>query len=712
MSHNEAPWLAALDARIEREILRLRARYELSLDELRGLYISDDQVDDLVASRSEPLPSRSAALLRPSMEVGDTDARWRHLAGTFELCPLEDDILLIALAPALDPKYETLYAYLNNDVTRKRLSGRLAAQLLTDVADAREVAGALAAAGTLRARGLIRCASPPHDAAALTSDLSVDPCVSYWMQGLSPGLAVEGDGIEWVDPPRPSQCDPEAAARATGILQLLARPTSATEHLPVIALTGQAGAGRAETAATVASASGRPLVTIDLRAFDDMQGESSVALERVSIALALVPGIVLLDGIDPLVDADGAKKRDRVRWSRHIARWSSSSLVMMRAEEREPVHLVTAAARVIEVRCGEDGLDRRVSMWSDAARVRGVNLSDLDLATLAGAFAMTAGQVRSAVATACDMAAMTGAPTPDVSQVAAAARQSSDQSLGRLAQKIDRHHQWTDLVLPATTMQRLREFAAAVRHRHLVFGEWGFGERTAHAAGIKALFAGASGTGKSMAAGVIARELGLDLFKVDLSGIVSKYIGETEKNLDRVFRAARCSNAIVFLDEADAILGKRSEVRDAHDRYANIEVAYLLQCLEEHDGIVILATNLRRNIDDAFNRRMQYVIDFPRPEEAERDRIWRGMFPTRSPLAPDVDFAFLARQFDLAGGDIRNVALDAAFIAAQEHTAIDMRAIVEALSRQLAKQGKTPTGTDFRQYQRLRPVAGGKPEAR
>jgi SpoVK/Ycf46/Vps4 family AAA+-type ATPase len=260
--------------------------------------------------------------------------------------------------------------------------------------------------------------------------------------------------------------------------------------------------------------------------------------------------------------------------------------------------------------------------------------------------------------------------------------------------------------LPPSTLGRLRELAAAIRHRHIVYGQWGFGERVVTGTGIKALFAGVSGTGKTMAAGVIARELGLDLYKIDLSGVVSKYIGETEKNLDRIFRAARAANAIVFLDEAEAIMGKRSEVKDAHDRYANIEVAYLLQKLEEHDGIVILATNLKRNIDDAFNRRIQYVIDFPRPQETERERIWRGMFPAVSPLDPDVDFGFLARQFDLAGGDIRNVVLDAAFLAAEDGGVIGMGAIVEALARQLAKQGKTPIGNDFGKYQPLLLAAG------
>jgi SpoVK/Ycf46/Vps4 family AAA+-type ATPase len=164
----------------------------------------------------------------------------------------------------------------------------------------------------------------------------------------------------------------------------------------------------------------------------------------------------------------------------------------------------------------------------------------------------------------------------------------------------------------------------------------------------------------------------------------------------------------MFLNEEEPIMGRRSEVKDAHDRYATVEVAYVLHRLEDHDGVVILATNLNRNIDEAFNRRMQYVVEFPRPEDAERERIWRGMFPSRCPVAGDVDFPFLAKHFDLAGGDIRNVVLDAAFLAADNGGAADMRAIVEALGRQLAKQGRTPTGDDFRQYQRPFSAAGGR----
>ena len=201
-----------------------------------------------------------------------------------------------------------------------------------------------------------------------------------------------------------------------------------------------------------------------------------------------------------------------------------------------------------------------------------------------------------------------------------------------------------------------------------------------------------------MTASVLAGDLGLDLFRIDLSGIVSKYIGETEKNLDEIFRAAQATNAILFFDEADALFGKRSEVKDAHDRYANIEVAYLLQKMEEYDGVVILASNLSKNIDPAFSRRMHYVVEFPLPDETHRELLWRGMFPAGLPLDEDIDLAFLARQFRLAGGDIKNIVLSAAFLAASNGSQVGMQALLQATARQMIKQGKMPSANEFKQY--------------
>ena len=329
-------------------------------------------------------------------------------------------------------------------------------------------------------------------------------------------------------------------------------------------------------------------------------------------------------------------------------------------------------------------------------------LSEDDLHALAGRFVLNAGQIQTAVANAdIDRLLSEDAQTLDASRLFQAAREQSDASLGSLAVKVEPIHRFEDLVLPASTVDRIKDLTDAIRNRHIVYSEWGFASRISSGKGVKALFAGGSGTGKTMTASVIAQELRLDIYKIDLSGVVSKYIGETEKNLDRIFRAAHSSNAILFFDEADALFGKRSEVKDAHDRYANIEVAYLLQKVEDHEGVVILASNLGKNIDNAFARRLHYIIDFPQPDEHHRERLWRTMFPPEAPLGDDVDFCFLAKQFNLAGGDIKNVALDAAFLAAQDGRIVTMKQLINAMARQMMKQGRMPSPTEFKQYHAL-----------
>ncbi len=281
----------------------------------------------------------------------------------------------------------------------------------------------------------------------------------------------------------------------------------------------------------------------------------------------------------------------------------------------------------------------------------------------------------------------------------AAIRRLASGHLDSLAVRIKPARNWDDLVLPAHQAQQLTELVARFKHRGRVYDEWGY--RPLPSAGIVALFSGQSGTGKTLAAEVIAHALGLDLYKVDLSTVVSKYIGETEKNLESIFTAAAAANLVLFFDEADAIFGKRSEVSDAHDRYANIEVAYLLQRLERYDGLVVLATNLQGNIDQAFLRRIHVAVDFPVPDEAERRRIWAHAFPAEAPTEP-LDFDFLARQFKVTGGVIRNAALAAGFFAAEEQMPITMELVLRGVAREFEKMGRLRS--EFAAY--LGPVAG------
>ena len=280
-------------------------------------------------------------------------------------------------------------------------------------------------------------------------------------------------------------------------------------------------------------------------------------------------------------------------------------------------------------------------------------------------------------------------------QVAPAVRRLAGGHLDGVAVRIRPRRSWDDLILPPDEAAQLRELSARHRGRETVYGRWQFSP--APSTGVVALFAGPSGTGKTLAAEVVAGELGLDLYKVDLSAVVSKYIGETEKNLERIFGAAAAGDLVLVFDEADALFGKRSEVSDAHDRYANIEVAYLLQRLETYDGLVVLATNLQRNIDPAFLRRISIAIDFLAPEEPQRRAIWARSFPPTAPLH-DLDLEFLARQFKVTGGVISNAALGAAFLAAAEDSPITMRHAVLSVKREFQKLGRLRTEKEFDRY--------------
>ncbi|ALF52896.1 ATPase [Nostoc piscinale CENA21] len=273
-------------------------------------------------------------------------------------------------------------------------------------------------------------------------------------------------------------------------------------------------------------------------------------------------------------------------------------------------------------------------------------------------------------------------------------RQQVRTQLDDLAQRIEPVAKWMDLILPEPQKQTLREIVVSVQQRSQVYQIWGFGNHSQRGLGITTLFAGGSGTGKTMAAEILAQELQLDLYRIDLSSVVSKYIGETEKNLRRIFDAAEAGGVILLFDEADALFGKRSEVKDAHDRHANIEVSYLLQRMESYGGLAILTTNFKHAIDVAFLRRIRFVIPFPFPDVSQRLEIWQRMFPPQTPVA-DLDFAKLAR-LNVAGGNIRNIALNAAFLAAAEQQPVQMRHILRAAHSEYAKLEKPLADAEVR----------------
>lgn len=346
--------------------------------------------------------------------------------------------------------------------------------------------------------------------------------------------------------------------------------------------------------------------------------------------------------------------------ARELARTARFPLILVAEDD-----LRVANARSYDV--APPTVEEREATWRSALGPRGAAMNG-ELRTLAGHFRLSPAEIRQVA---------------EEEELWEGARRKARRALDGLAVRIDARATWDDLVLPAPQTALLRQLVAHVRQRDKVYRAWGFAGGSERGLGVGALFSGASGTGKTLASEVVAGELGLDLYRIDLSGVVSKYIGETEKNLRRIFAAAEGAGAVLLFDEADALFGKRSEVKDSHDRYANIEVAYLLQQMEAYSGLVVLTTNLKNSLDPAFLRRLRFVVPFPFPDLDDRRRIWEGAFPREMPREA-LDLDRLAA-LNLAGGSIRNVALNAAFLAAEDDAPVGMAHLARAARGEYAK---------------------------
>lgn len=692
--------LIELDGLIYREILRLRARYQLSLDEFRGLYISDEQVDALAAeydlrrSGGAPEPDHFAKTVRPLLERLPRYPPFSRLAERFGFSPLEVLLLFIAAAPGIETKYETLFAYLNNDVSCKTASIELMVRLVASEPDeALSVRRALSPGAALPATGLIRVhfARDHPVAGAQRALVAAHPGLPDYLLG----LPFKDHVIEHLLQHRRPNAVDRIVATVEAVQSLAARLSRSisSDKVRPLFIEPHSTLSCRTFALALCSGQSRVLIILDLRPVPKDALPDTIA--RALLVAQLRDAVLLIDGIESLltearISAEASALRVLLR--------AIGTPVLVDAPSPAATHL---PFEPFEYRTlALPGLSRSLLMdiWRESIRECGIEAAESDLEEVVLRFPLGAELIRAIARTLADEAP--NATRATRMQLFAAARAQADSGLGRVAQRVRQRYTWDDLVLPATTRSRIRSFIDALKSRERVLEDWGMA-RALGTVGLRALFAGPSGTGKTMTAGVVAHELGVDVYRVDLSQTVSKYIGETEKNLERIFQAAERAHAILFFDEADALLGKRSEVKDAHDRYANIEVAYLLQRLEDFAGIVIVATNVSRNIDTAFSRRMQFVVEFPLPGVGERERLWRSMFPSTAPMAADVDFDFLSRRFELAGGDIRNVALEAAFLAASSAQSISMRHVAQALAHELVKQGRSPSITEFKQHYAL-----------
>ncbi|MEO8752659.1 MAG: ATP-binding protein [Casimicrobiaceae bacterium] len=574
------------------------------------------------------------------------------LAETFALSNFERDILLLTAGVEMDSRLAAQCGEAPGEPQRPWASFGLALGVLAD-----QHWSALAPVRPLRRWRLVEL----DDTAGLArARLRIDERVLHYLAGAN-YLDVR---LRSVLRPAPAPFAMAGTHRAVAAGVRDAVEGAAAGEVPVVWLSGDDEPGQADVAAEVAGALGLALYVLQAR---DIPGGHAEIEALVTLwereAMLLGSTLLVRGGIDPL-PGTVVRLLEQLR-----------GLVFVGAAQPQPLERPALRFAVDKA-----GPVEQKQLWQQALGIGAGRLNGA-LDGVASQFRLSARTIQAEGAHLGP--ALVASERPD-SLMWSACRAMGRARLDELAQRVEASAGWDDLILPEPQTATLRRIGAHVRNRLKVHLEWGFADRGARSLGLSALFSGESGTGKTMAVEVLARDLELDLYRIDLSAVVSKYIGETEKNLKRVFDAAEDSGAILLFDEADALFGKRSEVKDSHDRYANIEVSYLLQRMESYRGLAILTTNLKAALDTAFQRRLRFVVHFPFPDQFQREAIWRTAIPARAPRGA-IDYTRLAR-LGVTGGSIRNIALNAAFCAAELGEPISMAHLLHATHLEASKR--------------------------
>lgn len=634
----------------------------MPLDEAAAL------VEELSGDGAWPAPSSDPLVhrARPDGHAAGVDVRLplSHARRAFSLHQAEYAALLLTLAVEIDARFARLVAFLNDHLDRPRPTLGLAQALARQIGE------------TLPLVGLVH---RPWVRDGLI-DIDGDGPLPTRTLRLDHGMVARCAGQEPETPPWLKGTPPDLHALSRLVLnedqrRILAGWVAhlrAHRRVPPVVLVGAPGSGRATIAQAVCGAAGWPLVAI---AADDQPAPRLTVARRECRwhgAALLVTGI-------------------QGEWPTLWTSLPDTPCLLSVLPDQRDAAMTSAGEAPLLITCGGHDSVQRAAVWRHLLPP-GETLEDTQITALAERHRLDPGAIARAIGRARARQGLESSRPLSPAVLAAAARDHAQEALGTLAQRLAQPYQRSDLVVPATVDRELDLAIAWLRHGGRVFGAWGLGRRVAMGRGLTALFSGPPGTGKTMAAQVLARELELDCYRVDLAQVVNKYVGETEKNLERLFTLAESSGAVLFFDEADALFGKRSEVRDARDRYANLEVGYLLQRMEAFDGVTILATNRVTDLDEAFLRRFQVVAEFPRPGVAERQRIWASLLATGIPCAPDVDAQTLAMAFELSGGEIKNCVTAAAVMAAAAAHDLTQDLCRAAVKRELAKNGRIFTG--------------------
>ncbi|WBP85425.1 ATP-binding protein [Kitasatospora cathayae] len=677
--------LQRVEQRVRAAVRERRADDPDPDDPYRGQYLGPEAVERILASSA---PTGFAAAGRADAADPPPGSRIARLGADFGLLPVDLDLLLVALAPDLDTRFEQLYGYLNDDLTRRRATVALALELC-GLPGAGAGRFRFSARAPLIAGGLLEITEAERPLLSRTLRVP-DRVTAHLLGDDEPDDALAGLA---------RRAAPYPGADARPVDRLRATATAAYGG-PVYLLDRAGHAGPLAVAALAAD--GRPPLVVDAAAVAAAHPSAGIVRVLAREARLGGGGVVLgpLDRLEPERPERAALLRELCAALGPVPlivhgpqawdpAWARESPVVVTVPAPDARELAGQWARALAA----GGAPLSGELTEGLTEERAEELSE-ELAEAVAAYRLDREKLERAASVAARTAAAERRPVR-AEDLRAAVRAQNAAGLARLARRIEPAVGWADLVLPDPTAGRLRELVLRARHRDRVLGQWRMRPGGGRGNGVIALFAGESGTGKTMSAEVVAAELGMELYVVDLSTVVDKYIGETEKNLDRVFTEAAQVNAVLLFDEADALFGKRSQVKDAHDRHANVETAYLLQRMESFDGIAVLTTNLRANLDEAFTRRLDVIAEFPLPDQAQRRLLWDRCLGPRLPRGDDLDLDFCARHFELTGGSIRACAVSAAYLAAGTGAPLGMAQLVAAVVGEYRKLGRLVLESEF-----------------
>ncbi|WP_059881551.1 ATP-binding protein [Burkholderia ubonensis] len=667
-----AEQMARLDRLLQTQVLRMQGRLDLPDNALQGLAASPDSLPIGLPAWAIGVPDA----IVPSASPVAPESRLAQLIDRFALNDFERDVLLLCLLPLFDGRYSLMYAWLQENGNRKTLTIDTALNVLCPtLADKQYCQQFLQPSATLLRTHVLT----PHVRANepwSQTGLLADGYLYAWLCGHD-GLpdALTSFARWW-----PAPEGPDPTPTFTAVLTKHCAPDG--EHKPIVVLRGRDGSGRREVIARAAQCADRKVLYL---ALNTLPGAADEARKRIQLALREVR----LRGGALILSDPGEVRRENdsglVEWLGPVLRDAAVPVIVLGSLSAVPPWFDRLPQVILTLPTPDAD---QLAALLNTALMRYHTEPALQIAELVRRFRPPA-HLLALVAQEADVYRQERAGDAiSHSDLNRALRIRAQQRFGNLVQRIEPIRTLDDLIVGEEVRDQLYEILAAIRQREVTLSR-GFARKIGYGTGISALFHGDSGTGKTMVAEVLAGELGVDLIKVDLSTVVNKYIGETEKNLSRIFDCAEVDAGVLFFDEADALFGKRTETKDAHDRHANIEVSYLLQRLERYPGLVVLTTNSRQNLDTAFNRRITFMVHFEFPDVALRERMWREIWPTGIAVAPDIDYVKLARRAEITGANIRNVALLASWLAADAGAvAINQTHIEHALSRELTKIGR------------------------